>query len=871
MLTLAAVVLALTVFAPANISTNEVSIGYSAAFALGDSEDGGCCGSDDGGNDDGGNTGGGGNDSNPPSCSIDANITSVVAGDTYIISWNGTSGATYRVNNALVNANDSATYTFDGGNEYTRFVIYGVNNDGECADEVTVYQKYETPVCNFTSNIYVASVGDAYTLTWNGTPADASFKINGTPVSDSGTANFTFTGPNTDTFTMTGDNYGETCSTKVVIEAEVPGCMDPAAENYNPDATVSDNSCTYTNPVPTCDSFAANPSVLPFGGGTATLTWKTTDVEDGKVTINQGVGMVAQDGSVPVNVTQTTDYTLTIWKAGHNDVKCHTTVVVEDPNPTPVCNFLNASATTITPGQNVTLTWETTDATDVSINGVGTVAVDGSTVVNPTNDTTYRVTYDGNTNAACTVDIKVVDNPPALTCSDVSFNASATTVNPGSTVNLSWVFTGNVGTASLSPNVANPMNVNNVDVTVNAQTTYTMTLTNTVNTVHCPLTINVQQTSAPDISIIKRDAADGDDTQTVAIGGTANFEIVVTNTGSEDLVDVVVTDPLEANCNRTIGNLAVGASETYTCTSTGVENDFTNVANVTGDSAVDGDTVTDSDPTQVVVPTTSMPVCNFIKASDTSINPGESVVITWETTNASNVTMNQGIGSVDPDGSLTVSPTTDVSYKLFLNGSSDVACGVTVNVDTGGGGGSSAPRCDLDISDEKITLGESITLTWESSRANDIEIVDGEGNIIVTTEDKTGDDKDDLLDGEITIKPTESTTYTMTASRGSRDRECDVEVEIENNVIVLESRNQEPRVAGISLTTVPYTGFDATPTMAILFYLLLTIWALFVTYVFITRRNAAVATGVKKSPLIQEQDMFRQAISMENPLANLRK
>ena len=31
---------------------------------------------------------------------------------------------------------------------------------------------------------------------------------------------------------------------------EIPGCMDENAENYNPDATVSDRSCVYAEPEP---------------------------------------------------------------------------------------------------------------------------------------------------------------------------------------------------------------------------------------------------------------------------------------------------------------------------------------------------------------------------------------------------------------------------------------------------------------------------------------------------------------------------------------------------------------------------------------------------------------------------------------------
>ena len=51
---------------------------------------------------------------------------------------------------------------------------------------------------------------------------------------------------------------------------------------------------------------------------------------------------------------------------------------------------------------------------------------------------------------------------------------------------------------------------------------------------------------------------------------TANieFEIKVENDGNVPLTGVVVDDPLVSNCDRNIGNLAVGATETYTCSTT---------------------------------------------------------------------------------------------------------------------------------------------------------------------------------------------------------------------------------------------------------------------------------------------------------------
>jgi LPXTG-motif cell wall-anchored protein/uncharacterized repeat protein (TIGR01451 family) len=64
------------------------------------------------------------------------------------------------------------------------------------------------------------------------------------------------------------------------------------------------------------------------------------------------------------------------------------------------------------------------------------------------------------------------------------------------------------------------------------------------------------------------------------------WTIDVDNTGNVPLSDVTITDPLVASCDLIVGDLAVGASVTQTCTSThtpdGLAWTFTNVAIATG-------------------------------------------------------------------------------------------------------------------------------------------------------------------------------------------------------------------------------------------------------------------------------------------------
>jgi peptidoglycan-associated lipoprotein len=57
---------------------------------------------------------------------------------------------------------------------------------------------------------------------------------------------------------------------------------------------------------------------------------------------------------------------------------------------------LNASPTSVKSGDTVTLSWTSTDATDLDIEpGVGKVAAQGSTPVNPTQSTTFTITATG--------------------------------------------------------------------------------------------------------------------------------------------------------------------------------------------------------------------------------------------------------------------------------------------------------------------------------------------------------------------------------------------------------------------------------------------------------------------------------------------
>ncbi len=65
------------------------------------------------------------------------------------------------------------------------------------------------------------------------------------------------------------------------------------------------------------------------------------------------------------------------------------------PAPAAPTAAISASPNSIQAGQSASLTWQTSNATDVSIDGIGAVQPNGSQSVSPTDSTTYHLTAKG--------------------------------------------------------------------------------------------------------------------------------------------------------------------------------------------------------------------------------------------------------------------------------------------------------------------------------------------------------------------------------------------------------------------------------------------------------------------------------------------
>ncbi len=613
-------------------------------------------------------------------------------------------------------------------------------------------------------------------------------------------------------------------------------------------------SCTAdltTTPVPvvvpnqTCTLSPATQEVTV--GETAKLTWRSTNADS--VTVKRNGGSISTSKN-ETNFAQTLgvgtfNYELTAVKAGKTDVKCNATIVVKPAVVGGLSCAANLTTFTAAPsnlpagGGNTTLVWAATGVDSIEIdNGVlaNTTTLSGNDTVSVAQTITYKLKLikAGTTPVECPLTVTVAPAITPLTCAaNVTFtgNGSAGTVNlpsSGGDVALAWTVTGADSIEINNGVLANTATLigDNTQTGITADKTFTLKAFKAGTTpIECPLLVDVATggggSSDP---VCQFDVTPTNFTN--GTGGSVSLNWSSTNADSVTLdgVEVALNDTITKNVT-TLGNttftiVATKGSKTDTCTKT----------------------VTVSNPG------TSNLSCDSFTSNRDEVGTGNNYTLSWNTTGATLVTINQGVGIVAADDSVELTAPNDeqtIDYTLTAtDGTNSVTCPLSIRVDGGGGGGgggSSSPRCTFTASDRSIRSGQEIELTWTTRSGRDLSIFEGSvrnGEKLLET-----DDDDTVDEGSLKVRPTEDTTYTLLVERGSRDRECDVEIKVEDNVVVTSVRNQG-QVAGISLTSVPYTGFEAGPMLTLLFYAILAVWALFIAYLLVIKEDRVLGISL---------------------------
>lgn len=169
-------------------------------------------------------------------------------------------------------------------------------------------------------------------------------------------------------------------------------------------------------------------------------------------------------------------------------------------------------------------------------------------------------------------------------------------------------------------------------------------------------------------------------TGAVASGENVTFEIIVSNTGTGTLTNIVVDDPLTPDCDASFGTIAENESETYTCVASNVQQGFTNVATVTAQSD-DGELV-DEDSASVAL---LSPSISLSMNANSPIYAGQGAQFSLSVHNngdlpLSNVAVDANHAECDETiGNLAVDATHNYSCTIF-----NATQNVTVNADASG-------------------------------------------------------------------------------------------------------------------------------------------------------------------------------------------
>lgn len=326
-----------------------------------------------------------------------------------------------------------------------------------------------------------------------------------------------------------------------------------------------------TNPAPNAPqvvSFTSSAQTIA-PNSPVTLSWVTANATS--VMIDNGVGKQPPTASFTLpSLAATTTFHLTAQGANGTSATASTTVTVSAALPTV---SLKASPTTIRSGQALTLSWTTTNATNITFTPTVPEVEDtnplpnGSVVTLAPPETantvvTYTATVTGpGGSASSSVNVTVMPPAPTLT-----FTADSTTIAAGTSTTLRWI-TQNANSVTIDNNVGtftgaaaqngsatvSPAATTTYTATANGQdgTTVTQTVTITVNAI----TLTANPTSV---------SPGGSSTLTWSAPGAATVSIV-------DSAGNSVCNPCTPPAG---GNVTVQprATTTYTATATNLNN-----------------------------------------------------------------------------------------------------------------------------------------------------------------------------------------------------------------------------------------------------------------------------------------------------------
>jgi len=369
-----------------------------------------------------------------------ANPSSISAGGTTTIVWEVLNADTVTISGlgSVDVKTGTSTVTLS---QTTMYTLTAKNRTTEVSETLTVtVQRPDVRIVSFSATPANIASGGASTLAWQ-TENATEVSIGGIGVvRPNGTAPVSPTA--TTTYTLTAKNqFGEVNATAAV--QVTPG------------------------QAPRILRFAATPTeILPTEQ--ASLVWQ---VENAASVSISGIGSVNDSGTSTVSPSNTTTYTLT---ATNNSGEVSATATVSVIKPVKILDFVAEPARVVKVGDPSTLRWQTENATDVVITGIGSVPVNGSIAINPASDTSYTlIAYGRRSQVTAMVIVHVgvgagnpagVNSPPVSNAGpdlftesvETSLNGTASYDPDGDPITYSWRYIGNGRAEIFGANTATP-------------------------------------------------------------------------------------------------------------------------------------------------------------------------------------------------------------------------------------------------------------------------------------------------------------------------------------------------------------------------------------------------------------------------------
>ncbi|HEU0118984.1 MAG TPA: PKD domain-containing protein, partial [Bryobacteraceae bacterium] len=282
--------------------------------------------------------------------------------------------------------------------------------------------------------------------------------------------------------------------------------------------------------------FTANP-IQVRAGQPVNLSWLIENAES--ATISPVVGAVnSTQGSTQVTPTETTTYRLTAKNATSEATEV-VTVNVERLLPR-IISFQGTPAT-INRGQSSTLAWQTENAENVTISGIGSVQQNGTSQVAPTETTTYTITATnqyGSSTATAVVQVGAGggDGLPRI----IRFTGSPMDITSGDKSTLDWLVE---NATSVSISTLGTVGLQgNAPISPTTNTVYTITATNAVGSISSTIGINVRPGNgggAPTLT-----ACTANPVEVANPGDPASISFTTTNSTVVTLNGLGITNPV---------------------------------------------------------------------------------------------------------------------------------------------------------------------------------------------------------------------------------------------------------------------------------------------------------------------------------------